>query len=121
MADVTALKHVQTQSLGWNRTPMTFMGRFALCSLQLITTNLRRIAAALKAGVEERPNYRPIRRFLAEYSVVSGCFLISSGDPPVLLDPAEEPLDLISVCIQVAIDFPLDESVFPRWNYNNRL
>lgn len=69
MADVTALKHVQTQSLGWNRTPMTFMGRFALCSLQLITTNLRRMAAALKAGVEERPNYRPIRRFLAEYDV----------------------------------------------------
>jgi hypothetical protein len=58
---------------------------------------------------------------MQEASVVSGCFLISSGDPPVMLDPTEEPLDLISVCIQVAIDVPLDESVFPRWNYNNRL
>jgi len=40
-----------TQSLGWQRARMTFMVRFVLCSLQLIPTNLRRIAVSLKAGV----------------------------------------------------------------------
>ena len=45
------------------------MARFVLCSLQLTTTNLRRIAVSLKAGVEERSNYQRIRRFLAEYEV----------------------------------------------------
>jgi hypothetical protein len=69
MPYVTALTNVLTQSLGWHRARMTFMARFVLCSLQLTTTNLRRIAVSLKAGVEERSNYRRIRRFLADYDV----------------------------------------------------
>ena len=35
----------------------------------MTTTNLRRIAVSLRVGVEERSNYRRIRRFLAEYDV----------------------------------------------------
>jgi hypothetical protein len=48
---------------------MTFMARFVLSALQLTTANLRRIAVALKADVEERSNYRRIRRFLAGYDL----------------------------------------------------
>lgn len=69
MPYVTALTNVLHESLGWHRARMTFMARFVLSALQLTTTNLRRIAVALKAGVEERSNYRRIRRFLAEYDV----------------------------------------------------
>jgi hypothetical protein len=50
MPYVTALTNVLSQSLGWHRARMTFMARFVLCSLQLTTTNLRRIAVALKAA-----------------------------------------------------------------------
>jgi len=69
MPYVTALANVLHETLGWHRARMTFMARFVLCSVQLTTTNLRRIALALKAGVEDRSNYRRIRRFLAEYDV----------------------------------------------------
>ena len=72
MPYVTALTNVLSQSLGWHRARMTFMARFVLCSLQLTTTNLRRIAVSLKAGVEERSNYRRIRRFLPDYEVDDG-------------------------------------------------
>ena len=69
---VTALTNVLHQTLGWHRARMTFMARFVLCSLQLTTTNLRRIAVSLKAGVEERSNDQRTRRFLAEYDVDYG-------------------------------------------------
>ena len=65
MPYVTALTNVLHQTLGWHRARMTFMARFVLCSLQLTTTNLRRIAVSLKAGVEGS-NYR---RILAHYKV----------------------------------------------------
>ena len=45
------------------------MARFVLCSLQLTTTHLRRIAVSLKAGVEASSNDRRIRRFLAGYDL----------------------------------------------------
>ena len=45
------------------------MACLVLCSLQLTTTNLRRIAVALKASGEERSNDRRIRRFLAGYDL----------------------------------------------------
>ena len=69
MPYVTSLTNVLHQTLGWHCARVTFMAHFVLCSLQLTTTNLRRIAVSLKAGVEERSNYRRIRRFLAEYDV----------------------------------------------------
>ena len=69
MPYVTSLTNVLHQTLGWHRARMTFMARFVLCSLQLTTTNLRRIAVALKAEVKETSNYRRIRRFLAGYDL----------------------------------------------------
>jgi hypothetical protein len=45
------------------------MARLVLCSLQLTTTNLRRISVSLKADVKEPSNYRRIRRFLAGYDL----------------------------------------------------
>ena len=69
MPYVTALTNVLHQTLGWHRARMSFMARFVLCSLQLTTTNLRRIAVSLKAGVKESSNYRRIRRFLAGYDL----------------------------------------------------
>jgi hypothetical protein len=44
MPYVTALTNVFHQTLSWHRARMSFMARFVLCSLQLTTTNLRRIA-----------------------------------------------------------------------------
>jgi len=35
-----------------------------------------------------------------------------------MLDPTEEPLDLVSVCIQVAVNLSLDEPVSP-WRYHD--
>ena len=92
MPCVTALTNVLTQSLGWHRARMTFMARFVLCSLQLTTTNLRRIAVSLKAGVEERSNYRRIRRFLAHYKVDYGALSrllvrLVPQDPPYQKPP----------------------------------
>jgi len=69
MPYVTSLTNVLHQTLGWHRARMKLMARFVLCSLQLTTTNLRRIAVSLKAGVQEASNYRRIRRFLADYDV----------------------------------------------------
>ena len=46
MPYVTALTNVFHQTLGWHRARMTFMARFVLYSLQLTTTNLRRLTAS---------------------------------------------------------------------------
>ncbi|WP_181149423.1 hypothetical protein [Salinibacter sp. 10B] len=45
------------------------MARFTSALLQLTTTDLWKIALALKAGVHQKSNYRRIQRFLAEYDV----------------------------------------------------
>ena len=69
MPCVTSLTNVLHWALDWHRARMTFMARFVLCSLQLTTTNLRRVAVSLKAELKETSNYRRIRRFLADYEV----------------------------------------------------
>ena len=66
---VTSFTTVLNPSLGWHRARLKQMARLVLCSLQLTTTNLRRIAVALKASGEERSNDRRIRRFLAVYDL----------------------------------------------------
>lgn len=45
------------------------MACFTSALPKLITTNLREIAVALKAGVKEDSNDRRIRRFLSDYEV----------------------------------------------------
>lgn len=45
------------------------MARFTSALLRLTTTDLWKIALALKAGVRQKSNYRRIQRFLAEYEI----------------------------------------------------
>lgn len=45
------------------------MARFTSAVLAMTTTNLQRIAIALKAGVKTASNYRRIQRFLIEYDL----------------------------------------------------
>lgn len=68
------------------------MARFVLSALKLIITNLRRLAVALKAGVEERSNERRIPRFLAacdvDYATLSKLLVrLVPQDPPYVLIP----------------------------------
>ena len=106
---------------------MTFMARFVLCSLQLTTTNLRRIAVALKAGVEERSNYRRIRRFLADYEVDYGALSrllvrLVPQDPPyvLVLDRTEwhfgqTPVNVLMIGIaHRGIAFPIAWTTLPK-------
>jgi hypothetical protein len=69
---------------------MSFMARFVSFSLRLTTTNLRRIAVSLKAGVKPTSNYRRIRRSLAgydlDYSVLSTLLIrLLPQQPPYML------------------------------------
>ena len=127
MPYVTALTNVLHQTLGWHRARMTFMARFVLCSLQLTTTNLRRIAVSLKAGVEERSNYRRIRRFLAEYDVDYGALSrllagLVPQDPPyvLVLDRTEwhfgsTPVNVLMIGIaHRGIAFPIAWTALPK-------
>ena len=67
MLYVQSITDVLSSHLGWHRARLKFMARFTSAMLSMKTTNLRRIAIALKAGVEAKPNYRRIQRFLGEY------------------------------------------------------
>ena len=103
------------------------MARFVLCSLQLTTTNLRRIAVSLKASVEERSNYRRIRRFLADYEVDYGALsrllagLVPQEPPYVLvLDRTEwhfgsTPVNVLMIGIaHRGIAFPIAWTALPK-------
>jgi hypothetical protein len=67
MPYVQSITDVLSSHLGWHRARLKFMARFTSAMLSMKTTNLRRIAIALKAGVEAKSNYRRIQRFLGEY------------------------------------------------------
>ena len=60
---VQSITDVLSSHLGWHRARLKFMARFTSAVLAMTTTNLRRIAIALKAGVEAKSNYRRIQRF----------------------------------------------------------
>ena len=64
---VQSITNVLSDHLGWHRARLKLMARFQLALEKLPATNLRKIAASLKAGVEHESNYRRIQRFL------SGC------------------------------------------------
>jgi hypothetical protein len=69
MPYVQSISDVLSSHLGWHRARLKFMARFTSTVLAMTTTNLRRIAIALKAGVEAESNYRRIQRFLSEYDL----------------------------------------------------
>ena len=66
MTYVQSITDVLSDHLGWHRARLKFMARFTSALLRLTTTTLRRIALALKAGVEPASNYRRIQRFLSD-------------------------------------------------------
>lgn len=69
MSYVESITNVLNDHLGWHRARLKLMARFQLALEKLQTTNLRKIAASLKAGVKDESNYRRIQRFLSGYDV----------------------------------------------------
>jgi hypothetical protein len=69
MRYVHSITSVLSDHLGWHRARLKFMARFMSALLQLTTTNLWKIALALKAGVQLESNYRRIQRFLSDYDM----------------------------------------------------
>lgn len=69
MSYVQSITNVLSDHLGWHRARLKLMARFQLALEKLQTTNLRKIAASLKAGVQQESNYRRIQRFLSGYDV----------------------------------------------------
>lgn len=127
MPYVRCRTNVLDQSLGWHRARLKFMARFILYSLQLTTTNLRRIAVALKAGVDDASNYRRIRRFLKgyelDYPALSWllCRLVPQNPPYVLvLDRTEwhfgsTPVNVLMIGIaHRGIAFPVAWTALPK-------
>jgi len=106
---------------------MKLMTRFVLCSLQLTTTNLHRIAVSLKAGVQEASNYRRIGFFLAGYEVDYAALstllvrLVPQEPPCVLvLDRTkwhfgQTPVNVLMIGIaRRGIAFPVAWTVLPK-------
>ena len=69
MRYVASITSVLSDHLGWHRARLKFMARFTSALLRLTTSDLWKIALALKAGVHPQSNYRRIQRFLAGYEV----------------------------------------------------
>jgi hypothetical protein len=73
------LTDVLAQHLPWHRARLKFMARFTTALLQLTTTNLAKLALALKATVKPTSNYRRIQRFMANFAFdydIFGRFLL---------------------------------------------
>jgi hypothetical protein len=76
---VRQLTDVLAEHLPWHRARLKFIARFTTALLQLTTTNLARLALALKATVKPASNYRRIQRFMADFRFdheVFGRFLL---------------------------------------------
>lgn len=76
---VRQLTDVLAQRLPWHRARLKFIARFTTALLQLTTTNLAKLALALKATVKPTSNYRRIQRFMADFPFdfeVFGHFLL---------------------------------------------
>jgi len=69
MQYVASITSVLSGHLGWHRARLTFIARFTAVLLTQTTTNLKRLALTLKAGVKPASNYRRIQRFLKAYDL----------------------------------------------------
>lgn len=69
MRYVRSLTNVLSDHLGWHRARLKFIARFTSALLTQTTTNLKRLALTLKAGVKPTSNYRRIQRFLKGYDM----------------------------------------------------
>jgi len=69
MLYVRSLTDVLSGYLDWHLSRLKLMARFTSSVLTLTTTNLWKVALALKANVKQDSNYRRIQRFLSGYEV----------------------------------------------------
>lgn len=69
MRYVSSLTDVLSGYLDWHLSRLKLMARFTSSVLTLTTTNLWKVALALKADVKQDSNYRRIQRFLSGYEV----------------------------------------------------
>jgi hypothetical protein len=67
MRYVASITNVLSGHLGWNRGRLKFKARFTPALLRLTTTDLWKIARALKAAPKQKSNDRRIQRFRAGY------------------------------------------------------
>lgn len=126
MAYVKPITDVLSDHLGSRRARLKFMARFTSVLLKLTTTNLWRIALALKAGIQVKSNHRRIQRFLAGYDVdfaMLGRLLLHllPEQPPyvAVIDRTEwhfgqTPVNILTVGIaHKGICFPISWTVLP--------
>jgi len=69
MLYASSLTDVLSGYLDWHLSRLKFIARFTTSVLTLTSSDLWKIAGALKAGVERESNYRRIQRFLSDYDV----------------------------------------------------
>ena len=69
MPYVRSLTDVLSGYLDWHLSRLKLMARFTSSVLTLTTTDLSKVALALKAGPKQDSNYRRIQRFLSGYEV----------------------------------------------------
>jgi len=69
MPYVRSLTDVLSGYLDWHLSRLKLMARFTSSVLTLTTTDLSKVALALKAGPKQKSNYRRIQRFLSGYEV----------------------------------------------------
>jgi hypothetical protein len=117
---VRRLTDVPDQHLPWHRARLKFIARFTNALLQLTTTNLAKLALALKATVQPASNYRRIQRFMADFSFdydVFGRFLLGllpqESDFVVCIDRTEwhfgsQPVNVLMIGVAYqGIAFPV--------------
>lgn len=124
---VRRLTDVLAQHLPWHRARLKFMARFTSALLQLTTTNLAKLALALKATVKPASNYRRIQRFMANFPFdydIFGRFLLGllpqQSDYVVVIDRTEwhfgqRPVNILMIGIAYkGIAFPVLWDVLDR-------
>lgn len=65
---VSRLTRVLSSRLGWNRARLKLMTRLIRAALKLTTTNLAKLAIAMKPDVKTASTYRRIQRFFAGFA-----------------------------------------------------
>lgn len=127
MPYVQSITDVLTTYLGWHRARLKFIARFQAALLMRQTTNLAKLAASLKGGVQIASNYRRIQRFLSGYDIdftALGRLLVhllpQNGPYVAVLDRTEwhfgsKPVNILMIGIaHKGVAFPVAWKVLPN-------
>jgi hypothetical protein len=127
MAYVEPLTNVLAEHLPWHRARLSFIARFTVALLKLTTTNLAKLALALKPTVKTASNYRRIQRFMAAFSFDFAAFarlllglLPQQSGHIVVIDRTEwhfgqEPVNVLMIGIAFkGIAFPIRWQVLAK-------